>query len=254
MNRLSHIDINCDVGEISSSDHQYVDDKIMPLITSCNIACGGHAGDAVTMRKTIRLAIKHEVNIGAHPSYPDPANFGRKSMPMSADELIQTVTKQVAHAEQIALEEGASLTHIKPHGALYNDMANDEEIARQFFKAVRNVAPSAYVFCLANSHAVVVAHSLGIRVVQEVFGDRKYAGNNKLLPRTERGAVLKNPVTIQQHIVQLINGVVHATDGKKHPIAAETICVHSDTPNAVAIIQTIRKELETNNVEIVAYK
>lgn len=253
MERLTHIDINCDVGEVSSSENHYVDHLIMPLITSCNIACGGHAGDTISIRETIQLAKEYGVKVGAHPSYPDREHFGRKSMTMPEEELRNVIRKQILRCHEIAESEGIKLTHVKPHGALYNDMAKDEELAKVLVELVHDIDPNLSLFCLANSCVVDVADSIGLNTIQEVFGDRKYAAHDQLMNRSRAGAVLSESEAVNKQVLLFINGQVQVEDGSLEKIKADTICVHSDTPHAFDIVKTIRNQLETNHVRIVAY-
>lgn len=253
MGKVVDIDINCDVGEVPSSEKQYVDHLIMPYITSCNIACGGHAGDAQSVEETIHLAKEHNVKVGAHPSYPDRQHFGRKSMIMSQVELHQTIRDQILLCKQKAEDIGVNLTHVKPHGALYNDMANDESLALVVVNVICEIDPELNLFCMADSCIVEVAKSRGIRTIQEVFGDRRYTNVNRLMSRTSKGAVLTEDAAIRQQLLHFINGKVQIENGSLHSINAETICVHSDTPHVLEIIHAIRNQLETHHVKIVAY-
>lgn len=228
------IDINCDVGEGLDNEH-----LLMPYISSCNIACGGHAGDLVTMRKVIVLANEHDVKIGAHPSYPDSENFGRITMQLSPDELSKTVNNQIQALLKIVLDVGSRLHHIKPHGALYNDLAKDISLAKIFLDAIEDYREQYALYVPFGSAIEKEALKRSYKIVYEAFADRNYNDDLSLVSRQNDAALLTNPDHIVKHISLMRGGEVKAISGKKIPMKADTFCVHSDTNNAIDIVEKI---------------
>lgn len=222
------IDINCDMGERDDVPEE----AIMPLITSANVACGGHAGGGRAMERTLALAIEHHVRCGAHPGYPDRANFGRLALPMSAAEIAQTVYEQVAELDAAACILNCSLTHVKPHGALYNTAAVDGEVAAAIAEGVRRWNPGVPLVGLAGSRMLEVWRRAGFEVIAEGFADRAYEPDGTLRPRHLPGAVISDPNAAAEQAAALAAG------GR-----VETICVHSDSPRAVEILRAIRARL-----------
>jgi len=240
-----YIDINCDVGEGLNNEA-----NLMPYISSCNIACGGHAGDAVTMRSVVRMAKQQNVKIGAHPSYPDKKNFGRKSLEIDPNILIASVRQQMAGFISILEEENAKLNHIKPHGALYNDIARDEVRASLFLEAI-----SAYqaipIYVPFRSTIEDMATTNGFRVHLEAFADRNYNANLSLVSRDHENALIDNPKDVLKHLLGMVKkGIVHTVDGSIKSIKAQTFCIHGDTPSALEILMYLSEELPNHQVEI----
>lgn len=238
------IDLNCDMGESFGAWTMGADEQIMPYIHSANIACGYHAGDAHIMRKTVALAIQHDVNIGAHPGLNDLTGFGRRNIPITPEQAYDIVVVQVGALAAVAKSQGAKLYHVKPHGALYNMSAHNEALASAIAQAVYDVDSSLVLFALANSTAVEVAQRIGLTVKQEVFADRSYQDNGMLTPRTQAGAMITD---IQQSIEQVLHmvkdGFVITQTGTKLPIQADTLCIHGDQPGALVFAQQIRQAL-----------
>jgi len=229
------LSINCDLGEGFNNE---ID--LMPFIQACNIACGGHAGDVKTMEKVVALAIQHGVKIGAHPSYPDKENFGRKSLKMAENELIDSIQKQVHLLHQIVLNQEGILHHIKPHGALYNDVAQHEKIANALLKALLPYQNEVKIFVPFKSVIEKMALSQGFSIVYEAFADRNYTDDFRLVSRKEKDAVLTDINSIKQHVKMMSEtGIVTTTTGKMISIKADTFCVHSDTPNALEILKAL---------------
>lgn len=251
---IKKVDINCDMGEYKSPAGQEREAEIMPLITSCSVACGGHMGDSDTMRSTFLLAKTHQVKVGAHPSYPDPDHFGRKSMNISWQELSTSLESQITHCQRIANETGHPITHIKAHGALYNDIAKRVDLANSFVQLIQRIAPDTRLYCLAHSALAGLARDAGLAVVEEAFGDRRYVEVDRLQSRQYSGAVLTEVDDIKQHISHLASGQIDTLSAGLRPLAYETICVHSDTPQAADIIKTIRDTLTAHEIEIAAYQ
>lgn len=221
------IDLNADVGEGPGEDPLYAH------ITSANIACGGHAGDESTMREAVRLALRHGVAIGAHPSYPDRESFGRVTLNLSPSELSLSIAAQVDALLRAAEAEGARVTHVKPHGALHRDAGAARDIALSIAAGVASVSPTLVLVGLAGSPALRVWTERGFRVAAEGFADRAYSGDGTLVPRTRAGALITNPKTATAQALRLAAGG-----------ACETICIHADTNGAAAIASAVRRGLE----------
>jgi len=241
---LNYIDLNCDLGEGAGHDAE-----LMPFITSANIACGGHAGDAATMRATVALAQKHGVAIGAHPGFADRENFGRRELALSPAEIFALVKDQV-----IALRAFTTLRHVKPHGALYNLAARDAAVAGAIAVAVRTVDPKLVLFGLAGSELVKAGRARGLRVAEEVFADRTYQADGSLTPRSSPDALIQDEDTAVAQMLSLIReGKVRATDGTDLFLKADTVCLHGDGPNAVAFAKRMKVELRKAGIEIKAF-
>jgi len=220
------IDLNADLGEGPGEEPLYAQ------ITSANIACGGHAGDEDTMHEAVRLALLHGVSVGAHPSYPDREGFGRVTMSLPLEALSRAIAEQVEALARVARAQGARLTHVKPHGALYGDAAR-REVARAIADSVASVSPGLVLIGLAGSPALRVWRELGFRVAAEGFADRAYAADGTLLPRTRSGAVITDGRAAAAQAIRL------AGDG-----ACDTICIHADTKGAAEIASAVRRGLE----------
>jgi UPF0271 protein len=243
------VDLNCDMGEGVPTDA-----SIMPLITSANVACGFHASDPATMRRTVRLAREHGVAVGAHPSFPDRAGFGRRFMAASPDEVRDDVTYQIGALWAFCQAEGVRLTHVKAHGALYNAAAEDEGLARALCEAARGVDPSLAVVCLARSRMVEVVRSLGMRCVEEVFADRAYTRSGALVSRRLPGAVLHDPAEVAERASRMVRERrVISIDGAPVELEPHTLCLHGDTAGADDLVRAIRRRLEADGVAIRAF-
>jgi UPF0271 protein len=223
------IDLNCDMGELEDAAHEAA---LMEYITSANIACGGHAGDESTMERTARLALAQGVRIGAHPSYPDRANFGRVEMALPAPAIEESVREQIEWLERIVTKLGGQIAHVKPHGALYNVAARDETVARAIGAAVAGWNARAIVFGLAGSLALEVWRGMGLPVAAEAFADRRYEADGSLRSRKFADALITDPAEAAAQALRF------AREGK-----VQTICVHGDTPGAVAILKACREAL-----------
>jgi len=225
------LDLNCDLGEL---DDAALEARLMEHVTSANIACGGHAGDEGTMERTIRLALERGVNIGAHPGYPDRANFGRLEIDMSEAEIEDTVAWQIGRLEAVAERLGATIVHVKPHGALYNVAVRNHAVARAIGAAVRQWNPRALLFGLAGSPMLEVWRGMGLRVAAEGFADRRYEADGTLRSRQLPGALITDPAEAAAQAVRL------ACEG-----GVETICVHGDTLGAANILEACRRALQS---------
>jgi UPF0271 protein len=223
------IDLNCDMGELEDSRHEAA---LMEHITSANIACGGHAGDEAIMERTARLALARGVRIGAHPGYPDRANFGRIEMPMPPAEIAATVREQIERLDAVVRRLGGEIRYVKPHGALYNVAVRNREVAEAIGKGVAAWNPQTVVFGLAGSPMLDVWREMGLEVAGEAFADRRYEPDGTLRSRKFPDALITDPQAAAAQAVRL------AQEGK-----AQTICVHGDTPGAVEILKACRQAL-----------
>lgn len=238
---MPRIDLNCDLGEGAGHDAE-----LMSLITSANIACGAHAGDEATMRATVALAQQHGVAIGAHPGFADRENFGRREIGLPPGELAKLVGDQIA-----ALARLAPLTHVKPHGALYNLAARDAAVAKVIAEAVRATGAPLVLFALAGSELVRAGRAAGLQVAEEVFADRTYQRDGSLTPRSRADALIDDEARAVAQVLRMVReGKVRATDGTDVSIRADTICVHGDGPHAVAFARLLRTELAHAGVEL----
>jgi UPF0271 protein len=223
------LDLNCDMGELADAAHEAA---LMEYITSANIACGGHAGDEATMERTVRLSLACGVRIGAHPGYPDPAHFGRLEIPMPPAEIARTVRQQIERLDAVVCRLGGAIVHVKPHGALYNVAVRDAEVARAIGEGVAQWNPAIPIFGLAGSPMLDVWRSMGLRAMGEGFADRRYEPDGTLRPRKFADALITDPREAAAQALRI------ARSG-----AAQTICVHGDTPGAVAILRACREAL-----------
>jgi UPF0271 protein len=240
------VDLNCDLGEGCTTD-----EAIMPFISSANIACGYHAGDEATIKKTLSLAKTFQVAVGAHPSYPDRANFGRKEMDLPIQEIKSLVIEQVRLVQSLASAMGLSLQHVKPHGALYNKAAKDEGTAIAIAEAVYTIDPSLILFGLANSESGKAAKKLGLPFYNEVFADRTYTDQGQLTPRTEANAMITTDEEAIRQVMQMLQEeTVTSTNGKLIPIQADTICIHGDGEHAVSFAKQINTLIKNSNIKI----
>lgn len=229
---MTSIDLNADLGEGEVSDVE-----LLGIVTSCNIACGGHAGDAGSMRSTVAAALESGVAIGAHPSYPDKQGFGRRSGYMEGDALQSSLRAQIESLLEIVAKRGAVLQHVKPHGALYNDAARDSGLAHLVVAAIVEAAPGAALVGLPNSELGKAANERGLQYIEEGFIDRAYQPNGQLLPRSEPGAVHRQLDVMVKQALELVGSV-------------DTLCVHGDTAGAVTAATAVRKALLSSGVDV----
>ncbi|KVG36530.1 5-oxoprolinase subunit PxpA [Burkholderia ubonensis] len=242
------IDLNADLGEGYGSDEALLD-----LVTSANIACGWHAGGANAMRDCVRWAVQKGVSIGAHPSFLDPENFGRKEMQLPATDIYAGVLYQLGALSAIAQAEGGRIAHVKPHGALYNQAARDPLIADAVVSAIHDFDPSLAVFGLANSVFVAAARYAGLAAIEEVFADRGYRADGALVPRSEPGALVDDEDEVIARTLDMVRDRrVRAVSGEWVPLNAQTVCLHGDGPHALAFARRIRAALEKAGIDVVA--
>jgi len=246
------VDINCDLGEAYGSFRAGNDPEIMPFITSANIACGFHAGDPSTIVRTMKLARNNEVSIGAHPGFPDLMGFGRRKMEISNDDLRNLIIYQIGTLEALAKTTEMKLQHVKPHGALYNTAADDGTYAKSIIEAVQDVNSNLVIFTLANSKMARLISEAGLRAGWEVFADRAYNSDGSLVSRNLKGAILSDPKLVAERAVKIVKEkkVAAVTNQEVRFENVHTICVHSDTPNAVNIVKTLKKTLLKGNIRV----
>jgi 5-oxoprolinase (ATP-hydrolysing) subunit A len=241
-----HVELNADVGEGCEQDR-----PLMDIISSANIACGWHAGDAVLMRDTVAMARSKGVAIGAHPGYPDREQFGRRDLRLEPAQVHAQVLYQVGALQAIARAQGARLSHVKPHGALYNRAAVDPALAQAIASAVHDADPSLALFGLAGGALIDAAARAGLRAVSEVFADRAYRSDGTLVPRGEAGAVIDDAALIAGRALRMVReGLVTAIDGRDVRIAAQSICLHGDRPHALESARSIRDAFKAAGIAI----
>ena len=250
---LTSIDLNSDMGEREDAEGLALDDELMPFITSINIACGGHAGSPLLMRRTAQRAAQHGLAIGAHPSFRDREQFGRVPQQLSSHDIESLVTEQIDTLANVLEQDRLTLTHVKPHGALYNMAAKDPAVAQAIVRAVQRFNRGLLLYALAGSVLVRVAQAAGLAVVQEAFADRAYRADGTLTPRSEPGAVLTSEEAVSRQLREIIAGAVSSVDGMTVAIQADSLCLHSDTPRTIRLAKVIRQELETAGIRVAAF-
>lgn len=245
---MTSMDLNADLGEGDPYDAE-----LLGIVSSCNIACGGHAGDEESMKTTIELALDNGVVIGAHPSYPDREGFGRRSGFMAASVLAEPLREQLRNLNDVATGLGAVVSHVKPHGALYNDVANDEALAEVVAETVADMPGHCALVGQPGSALERAARAQGIPFVAEAFVDRAYLADGRLVPRNEPGAVYDDPKAMAAQAISLaVTQRVKSIDAQSIEVRADTLCIHGDTPNAPDAARAVRDALETRGVTIAA--
>ena len=243
---MKTIDINCDVGEGIENE-----ELLMPYVSSCNIACGGHYGDENTIRKTIELALHNKVKIGAHPSFPDTENFGRKIMDISFEDLKDSIESQLNLIMQQLDMYHVKLHHIKAHGALYNLIAKDTETASVYLDAIEKYAKNSYLFVPYNSVIDKLAQERNFKVNYEAFADRNYNSDLSLVARTTEKALLTDSKSVLNHVMHMIqNNAVRTIENTDVPILVDTFCIHGDHKNAFIILKELTSLLKKQNIKI----
>jgi UPF0271 protein len=250
MNPRASIDLNADVGEGCGHD-----EELVPLVSSVNIACGAHAGDLATMKRTVELALRHGAAIGAHPGFADRANFGRREISVTPREAAELVVEQTLRLEGIAVRLGGLLRHVKLHGALYNMASRDAALARAVARALLEASASRaagwVLVALAGSRLLQAGRALGMQVMSEAFADRAYLPGGALAPRGDPGAVIADEEIAAEQAARLAReGVIRATDGTDVRVEVDTICIHGDNPGSASLALRIRKRLADNGINV----
>lgn len=245
------VDLNCDMGESFGAWRMGRDAELMDYVSSVNVACGFHAGDATVIRKTIETAISKNVAIGAHPSFPDLQGFGRREMKMSASEIFDIVLYQIAAVKGMCEALGATLHHVKPHGALYNQAAKDKVLAEAIVRAVKAIDENLIVYGLSNSFLIAKAEKINLKTASEVFADRTYQADGTLTPRSEPNALIYDTETAVSQVLKMTEKQsVTAATGEKVSLRAETVCIHGDGENALEFAKAINQNLIEQGVSI----
>ena len=252
---MKRVDLNCDMGELPEMLADGSQEALMKFVTSANVACGGHAGNEEMMRATIEQALRHGVALGAHPGYEDRENFGRVALNLNVEEIRDSVYRQVALLARVAEERGAEIVHVKPHGALYNQAAQDAVIARGIAEGVRQWRQDVVLVGLAGSLMLEEFRRAGFRVAAEAFADRRYEEDGSLRARKFRDALLDSPEKAAEQAVRIAEGRgVLTRDGAVVGVEAQTICIHGDTPGAERIAESVRRDLERAGVQVSAMR
>ena len=248
---MTAIDLNSDLGESYGAWRMGEDETMLGIVSSANVACGFHAGDPAGIWKTVKAAAGKGVLIGAHVSYPDRVGFGRRDLDVTSGELIADVIYQIGALKGMAASAGVAVGYVKPHGALYNRIAHDPIQGQAVIDAIKAIDPSLVLMGLANAPILKLAQASGLKTVAEAFADRAYTPDGQLVSRREQGAVLHDPQLIARRMLQLARqGTLEAIDGSTITIEAQSICVHGDSPGAVAIAQEIRQAFEADGISV----
>ncbi|WP_338884170.1 5-oxoprolinase subunit PxpA [Xenorhabdus sp. TH1] len=248
---IKTIDLNSDLGESFGQWRMGHDEEILGIVSSANVACGFHAGDPVGILQTLKSAQKNDVAVGAHVSYPDLVGFGRRKMDIASHELTADVIYQIGALQGLATAAGTKVSYVKPHGALYNTIANDEYQAIAVIEGILAIDPNLVLVGLAGSNILKLAQEKGLRTIAEAFADRAYTSQGELVSRRETGSVLHDADLVAQRMLQLVaEGGIESIDGKFTPIRADSICVHGDTPGAVAMAKQIKAVLQQAGITI----
>ncbi|PHM51932.1 LamB/YcsF family protein [Xenorhabdus sp. KK7.4] len=248
---MKTIDLNSDLGESFGQWKMGNDEAILGIVSSANVACGFHAGDPAGILKTLKLAKENQVVIGAHVSYPDLVGFGRRNMDLASHELTADVIYQIGALQGLAASIGTAVNYVKPHGALYNTIANDERQALAVIDGILAVDSGLALVGLAGSNILRLAQEKGLRTIAEAFADRAYTAKGELVSRRETGAVLHDATLVAQRMLQLVTeGGVESTDGKFTPIQADSICVHGDSFGALEMAKQVKAILQQAGITV----
>ncbi len=250
-----YVDLNSDIGESFGNYKLGMDDKVLKYVTSANVACGFHAGDPLVMEKTVGLAAKSGVQVGAHPGYPDLMGFGRRKLNATPAEVKAYVKYQVGALAAFAISKGMRLQHIKAHGAMYNMAAVDYNLARSIAEAVYEVDKDIILLALAGSQMVKAAKDIGLKVAEEVFADRAYNEDGTLVARSKPGSMIEDEGLAIKRVIGMVNeGKVQTITGRTIDINANSVCVHGDNPKAVDFVKKIRREMQNAGISVVPMK
>jgi UPF0271 protein len=250
---MKSIDLNCDMGEVPEHISDGTQEALMRSITSVNIACGGHAGEAQTMATTIQQALRYKLAIGAHPGYADRANFGRIELNLSPEEVADSVYAQVRTLADVAAQYHANITHVKPHGALYNQAVHNRELAGAIAAGVGRWTRNIVLVGLAGSRMLEVFRDARFTAAAEAFADRRYEPDGTLRSRKHADALIQDPAEAAQQALTIVQGKVVARDGSEVPLHADTLCIHSDTPGSTQIAAYVAKALRDADVQLRAF-
>ncbi|MFN2603276.1 MAG: LamB/YcsF family protein [Gemmatimonadaceae bacterium] len=254
MNPRRTIDLNADLGEYTGLTGASRDAAILDVVTSANIACGGHAGDREVMQRTVDAAFSRGVAIGAHPSYPDREGFGRREMEISTAALSDEIVSQVEAMRECCSSAGARLQYVKPHGALYNVATREESVARVIAEAVRRVDAALVLLGLFGSPMIVAGERAALIVATEGFPDRGYLSNGTLVPRSREDAVLHDAKTVSTRAIRMArDGYVESTDGTRVAVSPDSLCIHGDNPEALDLVRATREALEASGIIIASF-
>ena len=244
------IDMNCDMGECCTAGTESLEERIMPLVSSVNIACGVHGGDADTMRRIAAQALRSGCSIGAHPGFKDRDGSGRNELAIHPHAVTNLVAYQIGALIGILSLDGARLNHVKPHGALYTMAAKDRKLADAIVSAIVSIDHGLILYGSSKSELVKAGKEAGLTVAEEAFADRGYRSDGSLVPRSEPGALLQHDSTIRQRVHEIMTGTIMSCDKSPITIHADTICIHSDTPGALHIAELVRAELQSYGMEV----
>ncbi len=248
---MKYIDLNCDMGEIPDAVFDGTQESLMPSLTSVNIACGGHAGDARTMKATIEQTLRWHLAVGAHPGYADRANFGRVELDLPPETIAASVFEQVQALAKIAADCGASITHVKPHGALYNQAARNRALAQAIADGVARWKRDVVLVGLAGSSMLYVFREAGFRVAAEAFADRRYEADGSLRSRIFEDSLIRDPTEAGEQALHIVERrMVVASNGTEIAVDAQTICIHGDTPGAPQIATAVAQKLRQAGIEL----
>ncbi len=251
---MKRIDLNADAGESFGKWKMGADESLYPVLSSVNLAAGFHAGDPMTMLRSVRLAKENGVAVGAHPGFPDKVGFGRRDIAITPDQAYSDVLYQIGALSAFLKLEGMALHHVKPHGALYLQMVRNHETAVAVASAVKDYDENVPLVLLAGTTMEAAAKEVGVKYVREAFPDRAYLSDGKLSPRSMKGSLIRDPAKAAERAVMMVaEGKIPALDGGEVAVVAETLCVHGDNPEAVEIAKAIRNALTKAGIEIAAY-
>ena len=251
---MTRIDLNSDLGEGYGPWAMGDDARMLGIVTSANIACGGHASDPETMYKTLCLARDNGVTVGAHPGYADREGFGRRVIPMTPEEISRMCAAQIGALMGIAAQAGVSVAYVKPHGALANLAARDRSVAEAITDAVRRIDPALAYLAISGTESEQAARAAGLATYSEIFADRGYLSNGQLVPRGQDGAMIHDPTEAADRLLRYLDtGLMPVIDGEPIALAGQSICVHGDSPHAVAMAKDIRDRLTAEGVRIAAF-
>lgn len=249
------IDLNSDLGESFGAWRMGDDEAMIGIVSSANVACGFHAGDPAGILRTLKAAARRGVTIGAHVSYPDLVGFGRRDMDIAPADLVADIVYQIGALAGLAAAAGTAVRYVKPHGALYNRIADDAVQGAAVIEAIKTLDPSLALMGLAGAAILAQARAAGLAVVAEAYADRAYTREGRLVPRREPGAVLHDPAVIAERMVRLVrDGAITAIDGSVVRIEAQSLCVHGDSPGALAIAREVHRRLEAQGITVASFQ